>query len=64
MRKHFKRITLFLGTILTVTLITLAFIPHYGCACGEMLKQNGSQLDYLPQTIAEFVFKVIEAVFR
>jgi hypothetical protein len=63
MRKRLKRTALFLGLILTATLVTLAFIPHYGCACGEIEKVNGSQLEYLPQTIVEFVIEIIKAIF-
>lgn len=51
------------GVLLIATLVSLAFIPHYGCTCGELLKQNGSQLEYLPKTIAEFVIKIINAIF-
>ncbi|GEM_PF-4177100 len=63
MRKHFRHTVLFFSLILTATMITLAFIPHYGCACGELEKVNGSQLEYLPQTIVEFVVEVFKAIF-
>lgn len=63
MRRRLKRIGLFVGLILSATLITLAFIPHYGCACGEIEQMNGSQLEYLPQTIVEFIIKVLKAIF-
>jgi len=62
MRKPKRQILTFCLLLITC-FVTLAFIPHYGCACGEIVKQNGSQLSYLPQTIAEFVVKVIEAIF-
>jgi hypothetical protein len=63
MGKHLKRTTLFFGLFLTATLFTLAFIPHYGCACGEIEKVNGSQLEYLPQTIAKFVIEIVKTIF-
>jgi hypothetical protein len=58
-----KRLIITFCAVLMASFVTLAFIPHYGCACGEIVKQNGSQLSYLPQTIAEFIFKVIDAIF-
>ena len=58
-----KRLTVCFGLLFTATMITLAFIPHYGCACGEIEKVNGSQLSYLPQTIVEFVIKIFKAIF-
>ena len=63
MRSLTKRLTLFVGMIFIAGMVTLAFTPHYGCACGEIEKVNGSQLDYLPQTVAEFIFKIINAIF-
>lgn len=58
-----KRIFLTFGALLLVATVTLAFTPHYGCACGEIKKVNGSQLEYLPQTIVEFVVDTIKAIF-
>jgi len=58
-----KRILLGLAALLMVATVTLAFTPHYGCACGEIQKVNGSQLDYLPQTIVKFVVDVVKAIF-
>lgn len=58
-----KRLLFSGGVFLTLGLTTLAFVPHYGCACGEIEKVNGSQLEYLPQTMVEFVIKIIEAIF-
>jgi hypothetical protein len=56
MRKHLKRITLFFGFILALSIITLAFIPHYSCACAskEMpakAKYDGSLLTYIVRQI-------------
>ena len=58
-----RRILLTFTALLIVATITLAFTPHYGCACGEIEKVNGSQLEYLPQTIVEFVIEVLKAIF-
>jgi hypothetical protein len=58
-----KRFFLTFGSLLLVATITLALTPHYGCACGELKKVNGSQLEYLPQTIVEFVVDTIKATF-
>jgi hypothetical protein len=63
MRKHLKRSILLLGLIVTATLFTLAFIPHYSCACGEIEKVNGSQLVFLPQTIAKLIIEIIKIIF-
>jgi hypothetical protein len=58
-----KRILLTFTALLMVATIALAFTPHYGCACGEIEKVNGSQLEYLPQTIAKFVVEIVRAIF-
>ena len=58
-----KRIFLTFGALLVVVTVTLALTPHYGCACGEIQKVNGSQLEYLPQTIVEFVVETVKAIF-
>ncbi|MEQ1764302.1 MAG: hypothetical protein ABL984_14320 [Pyrinomonadaceae bacterium] len=59
-----KRILLTFAALLVVATVTLAFTPHYGCACGENEKVNGSQLEYLPQTIVEFVVNTVKAIFK
>lgn len=58
-----KRVFLTFGALLLVATVTLALTPHYGCACGEIKKVNGSQLEYLPQTIVEFVVDTFKAIF-
>jgi hypothetical protein len=54
-----NRILLTFAALLLVATVTLAFTPHYGCACGEIQKVNGSQLEYLPQTVVEFIFETV-----
>ena len=63
MRLLSKRPFAFVGAIFIAGIVALALTPHYGCACGEIEKVNGSQLEYLPQTIVEFVIKIINAIF-
>jgi hypothetical protein len=57
MQKLFKQIGLISGLILTAAVITLAFIPHYICACGEMGRvQDGSILTKIVHDIAKALF--------
>lgn len=58
-----KRIFLPFSALLLVATATLALTPHYGCSCGEIKKINGSQFEYLPQTIVEFIVETIKAIF-
>jgi len=56
MRKYFKRIILLFGLMLVATAITLAFIPHYGCACAAqegIVKHDGSWLSYIVRQITK-----------
>jgi hypothetical protein len=40
MKSFTKRLILFVGAILIATVVTLAFTPHYGCACGQDLPRK------------------------
>jgi hypothetical protein len=57
MRKPLKTISLIFGIILMATVVMLAFIPNYICACGEMGHvQDGSILTKIVREIAKMLF--------
>ena len=53
MKSLTKRLILFVGAILSAMVVTLAFTPHYGCACGQDLpaKANGSKLSFIVRRV-------------
>ncbi len=67
-KKIFPRKILFYPiSLLFIIMITLAFIPHYSCACGDEgnnKKANGSKLGHYSIKIAENIAKVIYEVIN
>jgi hypothetical protein len=45
--------------LLFVITVALAFTPHYSCACGEIVKRDGSVLSHHIKKIAENVVNAI-----
>lgn len=59
-----KRALLTFSVLFVVFTATLAFIPHYSCACGEIKKQDGSLLTWILSDPIREIGKIIEKILR
>ena len=62
-----KKILLYPFVLLFMFMVTLAFIPHYSCGCGDEgnnKKVNGSLLRHYAIETAENIAKAIRPIFN
>jgi len=62
----FKKILSYFFVLLFAIIVTLAFIPHYSCACGneDNKKADGSVLSHHIEKIVENIANVIRPIFN
>lgn len=58
----FRRSFVVCSTVVLAAIVTLALIPHYSCACGEILKEDGSLLRHLLYAVIEFVGRIVRSI--
>ena len=60
-----KKLLFYSFVLIFIITVTLAFVPHYSCACGEMgEKADGSMFRFLVINPAKDIAKDIERIFK
>ncbi|MCY7347582.1 MAG: hypothetical protein LH614_15370 [Pyrinomonadaceae bacterium] len=62
-----KKLLFYPFVLLFVITVTLAFIPHYSCACGDEgnnKKADGSILSHHLEKIVENIAKAVRPIFN